>query len=537
MPKVIKEPEYDELLEIVRTFPEGVSISGLLAAPEIEYAKRTLQRRLDALVATGRLTAVGRARARKYVSTGTALESDSNAESPSTQGSETTFQTVIESPPAPARSEPTISPPPAPISEAKSEPFAAAQVEDVFQENTPAISTEKLTLSFEAETIRESVNRPREHRQAVGHKLALLDYYKPNQSTYLNLALRQELATLGRVGASQAPAGTYLRQVMDRFLVDLSWNSSRLEGNSYSLQETQRLLARGEAAAGKGAEEAQMLLNHQAAVEMLSAQAREIDFNRHTICNLHALLADNLLPDPASCGRLRRNEVRISGTVYTPIQVPAQIEPRFEMILTKAAAIEDPFEQAFFIMVHVPYLQPFEHLNNDMSRVAANIPLVHFNLCPISFVDVPKSDYLDALMGVYELNKVDYLRDLFVWAYKRSAAHYAVAREYLGEPDPFRLKYRAEIRDLVRLVVRSRRNPSESGRILRQEVTKQFDRELQSEFLDVVETELAGLHEGNIARYRLKASEFEWWKSQKDATVEMPEANKKSDASQLDFEW
>ncbi len=86
--------------------------------------------------------------------------------------------------------------------------------------------------------------------------------------------------------------------MIDRLLIDLSWNSSRLEGNAYSLLETQRLLELGENTEGKGMQETQTILHHQAAIEMLADDAGEINFNHYTICNLHALLSD-----PAACGR------------------------------------------------------------------------------------------------------------------------------------------------------------------------------------------------------------------------------------------
>src|ERR1035438_1925019 len=150
-----------------------------------------------------------------------------------------------------------------------------------------------------------------------------------------------------------------------------------------------------------------MILNHKAAIEMLADQAEEIGFNRYTICNLHALLADNLLADPAASGRLRSKPVGISGTVFHPLEVPQAIEENFQQILDKATAIVDAFEQSFFVMVHIPYLQTFEDVNKRVSRLSANIPLVRRNLCPLSFVDVPVDDYVDATLGVYELNRVD----------------------------------------------------------------------------------------------------------------------------------
>src|SRR5690606_10493971 len=95
----------------------------------------------------------------------------------------------------------------------------------------------------------------------------------------------------------ERPAGTYARAIYNRLLIDLSWNSSRLEGNTYSLLETDRLLSFGEAAEGKNFKEAQMILNHKEAIELLVEQTDEIGFNRYTIFSLHALLSDNLLED------------------------------------------------------------------------------------------------------------------------------------------------------------------------------------------------------------------------------------------------
>jgi Fic family protein len=92
----------------------------------------------------------------------------------------------------------------------------------------------------------------------------------------------------------EPPAGTHARQIIDRLLIDLSWNSSRLEGNTYSLLETERLLELGKSAEGKTARDSQMILNHKGAIELLVNNAEQIGFNRYTILNLHALLADKL---------------------------------------------------------------------------------------------------------------------------------------------------------------------------------------------------------------------------------------------------
>jgi Fic family protein len=337
--------------------------------------------------------------------------------------------------------------------------------------------------------------------------------YQPNRTYYLPLETRQKLAEIGKVGITDLPAGTYLRQIMDRLMIDLAWNSSRLEGNTYSLLEAQRLLELGESVDGKATQEAQMILNHKASIEMLADQAEEIGFNRYTICSLHALLSDDLMSDPAACGRLRDRPVGISRSVFHPLEVPQRIEEYFLTILSKAEEIKDPFEASFFVMVHLPYLQPFEDVNKRVSRLAANIPLVKHNLCPLSFVDIETDDYLSALLGVYEQQRIEYLRDVFVWSYTRSAQRYSAIRQSLGEPDPFRIKYRNQIKLTVREIVQSQLAGEAIQRWISDTANTQIPEPDQKQFRRTVEIELRCLHEGSIARFRLRPTEFLNWKN------------------------
>src|SRR3972149_4568142 len=223
-----------------------------------------------------------------------------------------------------------------------------------------------------------------------------------------------------RTPVAEQAAGTYPRDILNRLMIDLSWSSSRLEGNTYSRLETQNLIEFGHAADGKDQREAEMILNHKAAIEMLVEHAEEIGFDTFTFFNLHALLSENLLMDPDASGRLRTTIIEISGSVFHPLAVTQQIEDSFRLILDKTNAIRDPFEQAFFLMVHIPYLQPFLDVNKRVSRLGANIPLIKHNLSPLSFVDVPEQAYVDGTLGVYEFNRVELLQDVFVWAYERS---------------------------------------------------------------------------------------------------------------------
>jgi len=311
-------------------------------------------------------------------------------------------------------------------------------------------------LSEAGAAIRDYIRQPPEARKPVGYDRKFLDRYRPNDSFYLTEQDRCHLATVGRPQIAEQPAGTYAKQILSRLLIDLSWNSSRLEGNTYSLLDTKRLIELGEEAVGRAHLEAQMILNHKDAIEFLVGAADEIGFNRYTLLNLHALLANNLLADPAAAGRLRYIAVGIERSAFHPLELPALIEESFNQILATTAAISDPFEQAFFVMVQLPYLQPFDDVNKRVSRLAANIPFIKRNLTPLSFADVPRQTYTEAVLGVYELNKIDLLKDVFIWAYERSAARYAAVRQSLGEPDPFRLRYREEIRELIAELVLAR---------------------------------------------------------------------------------
>jgi Fic family protein len=373
--------------------------------------------------------------------------------------------------------------------------------------------TETLPLSEEGKKIQSYVQRPAAMRKPTGYDRVFLDDYQPNATFYLTSTQRAHLAKVGKTTNDVEPAGTYAKQIFGRLLIDLAWNSSRLEGNTYSLLDTRRLIEFGQTAPAGNRLEAQMILNHKEAIEFLIGSADEIGFNRHTLLNLHSILAQNLLPDETAAGRLRRIPVGIGGSVFHPLETPQLIDECFTQILTIAQAIHDPFEQSLFVMVQLPYLQPFDDVNKRVSRLAANIPFIRANLSPLSFTDVPRSTYTEAILGVYEMNQTALLKDVFIWAYERSADRYAAVRQSLGEPDPFRQRHRQEIKQLTGDVIRHRMSRQTAAAHIEKWVKINIAAQDREKFRDTVETDLLGLHEGNYARLQIRPSEYATWQA------------------------
>lgn len=369
-------------------------------------------------------------------------------------------------------------------------------------------------LPLEVKRILTYVNQPLSKRKPVGYNPTFLDSYQPGETFYLSQSLRNQLKTMGQSRFQQdVRGGTYVRNIYHRLLIDLSWASSHLEGNTYSRLDTQNLIDFGQVAVGKGVKETQMILNHKAAIEMLIENADRIGFDPYTIFTLHANLSYDLLPDALDSGRLRQGPVEISGTTYLPMAFPDHIRSAFHNMLTKASDIPDPYEQSFFIMVHLPYLQPFIDVNKRVSRLASNIPFIRHDLCPLSFIDIEENAYMDGLIAIYELNSVDVLREVYTWAYERSCQRYAGIVQEMIEPNPLRVRYRDLIGGVVKAVVEQMEKPS----------VEVIDKKLQGHtynladhraLQEMIMEEFNNLHEGNIGRYGLMPSQYYRWKSQ-----------------------
>lgn len=282
-----------------------------------------------------------------------------------------------------------------------------------------------------------------------------LDTYTPNKTAYAREKIRTQLYKEGKRFDKALAAGTYAREICQRLLIDLSYHSSRLEGNTYSRLDTQKLVEEGISAEGKVHEETVMIMNHKEAILFLVENAQDIELNSLTIRNLHHLLSQDLLANPEGCGNIRTIEVGIGQSTYKPLNNPHLLKELFELVLLKARRIKDPFEQSFFLLVHLSYLQAFEDVNKRTSRLSCNIPFIKENLCPLSFTDVSRDDYTAAFLAMHEKNNVEPILELHVWAYMRSCEQYGVVKKSLGEIDAFRIQYRQQRKEVMGLVVKN----------------------------------------------------------------------------------
>jgi Fic family protein len=349
----------------------------------------------------------------------------------------------------------------------------------------------------------ESLRAPLGTRTPAGYESSFVDNYIPNQSSLLPPQLATDLFNAGR-SRDQQPAGTYAREVLEQLLLDLSWSSSRLEGNNKSLLDTKTLFELGQQA-GPLDEDTLMLLNHKDAIEFMVDAVPTEGITVPVIVDLQAKLMKDLLKDSRDIGSIRRRVVNIDGSVYTPSNIPTLLEDTLTSIVDKARQIRNPVEAAFFLWVNVAYLQPFADGNKRTSRLSANMPLLLYNCAPLSFMDVERTDYATAMLGVYEQRNVCAAVELFEFIYRRSIQKYSVLRASLAMPDPIRTRYRQALNELMQFVVFH-------GRTLDDAFSEvPVDTADLAALRVIANTELNHLEQYNCARYNLARAMTQRW--------------------------
>lgn len=367
------------------------------------------------------------------------------------------------------------------------------------EKSSAAIS---LPWSAQALELRAQLEAPLGTRIHVSYQRRFVDDYVPNKSALLPPNLAESLFAAGRAKGQQ-PASTYARKVLEQLLIDLSWHSSRLEGNRKSLLDTQELFVKGRSSGDDV--DASMLLNHKEAIEFMVDAVPEYGITVPVVRNIQALLMQGLLDNPDSIGAIRKSVVTITNSVYMPTQISTLLEEMLGIIVEKTCHIKNSVEAAFFLWLNIAYLQPFEDGNKRTSRLCANLPLMLSNCAPLSFLDVEQEDYALSIVGVYERLDVTMAVELFEWTYRRSIEKYKVILESMGAPDPFRAQYREYLGYAIRQVVTDGANVAAAVSALSLPASD------QESFQALLLKELQTLEPFNCARYRLTIRKTDDW--------------------------
>ncbi len=212
-----------------------------------------------------------------------------------------------------------------------------------------------------------------------------------------------------------------IKKEFERLTIELSWKSSEIEGNTYTLLETETLIKDKKEAPGHKKEEAVMILNHKAALDYIRThqhQFKKID--RVKIEDVHSLLIKDLRVSKG----LRTSAVGIVGTVYKPLDNIYQIREAIEKLEKTINSEPDPFAKTIIFMALIAYIQPFEDGNKRTSRLVGNAILMANGLCPLSYRSVNEAEYKKAVILFYEQGNITYFKKLFIGQFEFAVKNY-----------------------------------------------------------------------------------------------------------------
>jgi len=212
-----------------------------------------------------------------------------------------------------------------------------------------------------------------------------------------------------------------LKKEIERLNIDFSWKSSKIEGNTYSLLETEQLIKNQKQAEGHSKEEAAMILNHKKTLEYICENKKDFQsISVSKIENIHSLLVGDL----GVAKGLRKTLVRITGTNYSPLDNEFQIKEALEKTCLLVNGTEDVFKKAVVLMLLIAYIQPFIDGNKRTSRLSGNAILQSFDSCPLSYRSMNEIEYKKAALLFYEQNNISYFKELFLKQFEFAVENY-----------------------------------------------------------------------------------------------------------------
>jgi Fic family protein len=238
----------------------------------------------------------------------------------------------------------------------------------------------------------------------------------PNVLSKIELFTLEELHMLEELQSTYSDrvnslSTTQYKKELERLAIDLSWKSSQIEGNTYSLLETERLLKEQKTAEGKDKDEATMLLNHKEAIDFIIENPDYLDpMQISKIEDIHSILIKDLGVD----GNIRSRRVGITGTNYKPLDNEYQIRESLQQMCDLVNTKKSGFEKALLLLVLLSYIQPFNDGNKRTARIVSNACLINNKYCPISFRTIDSIEYKKAMLIFYEQNNISVFKNIFI---------------------------------------------------------------------------------------------------------------------------
>lgn len=251
--------------------------------------------------------------------------------------------------------------------------------------------------------------------QLIRDQLPTVELFTEDERKHLN-----ELQQMFRKHVDEMTVNEYKKE-MERLGIDLSWKSSQIEGNTYSLLETERLLRESKTAEGKTKEEAIMLLNHKEALRFILDNTDYLQvLSLSHIEDIHALLTKDLSVDKG----LRHRRVGITGTNYHPLDNEFQIREAIHDTCELINGKDNVFEKALLTLVLLSYIQAFSDGNKRTARITSNAILIANGYCPLSFRTVDSVDYKKAMLIFYEQNNLFAFKQIFMQQFEFAVSEY-----------------------------------------------------------------------------------------------------------------
>jgi len=216
---------------------------------------------------------------------------------------------------------------------------------------------------------------------------------------------------------------TLQKKELERFIIELSWKSSKIEGNTYSLLDTEKLILENKEAFGKTKQETQMILNHKDAFNFIYENAEQFKtITRKKLEDLHAILIKDLGVDTG----LRKKMVGVTGSIYKPLDNVYQISDAIDVLEKTISRISNPYAKALISLLGTSYIQPFNDGNKRTSRLMASAILLAHNLSPLSYRSVDENEYREAVLVFYELNSIMPFKKIFIDQYNFVVQNYTI---------------------------------------------------------------------------------------------------------------